>query len=208
MKTGASDFIPKSSISSQRLHEAIETGYESYRRQQTQARRQQRLKESAFKDDVTGLGNLNYLRMRLRRVLKDPDVENVAVLLIGIENMDMIHASLGKGVGDKLRRRIGQLMQSATREGDTVGRYRGDIFCAIFPGLTRETASQKADRILDDLRGEGNSEIEGPLKSLDYRASLVERVRRKEDAKEVFARVLEQLDTLRCGNEGGISIGF
>lgn len=70
-----------------------------------------RLREQAFKDPVTGLGNRHYFNRQLRNLVESPEEPaHGAVLLIELNHVDEINTTVGFQAGDRLLARAGELV--------------------------------------------------------------------------------------------------
>jgi diguanylate cyclase (GGDEF)-like protein len=65
----------------------------------------------------------------------------------------MINDTLGHQKGDLVLRTVGERLSGAVRGSDTVGRWQGDEFVVILPGLTAETDAGDVARKLQEAIG-------------------------------------------------------
>jgi len=108
----------------------------------------------ATRDELTGLYNRRAIvtagqreievAQRLRRAL--------SVAYIDIDHFKRINDQLGHDAGDHVITQIGHLLKDSCRNIDIVGRYGGEEFCIIFPGMDREGVITLAERILAAVR--------------------------------------------------------
>jgi diguanylate cyclase (GGDEF)-like protein len=71
-----------------------------------------------------------------------------AVVFIDLDQFKSVNDSLGHAAGDRLLVEVADRLRSAIREGDHVGRFGGDEFLVICPGVeSPERASEIAERI-------------------------------------------------------------
>jgi diguanylate cyclase (GGDEF)-like protein len=108
----------------------------------------------ATQDELTGLYNRRAIvsagqreidvAQRLRRPL--------GVAYIDIDHFKRINDQLGHDAGDRVITEIGQLLKDSCRNIDIVGRYGGEEFCIIFPGMDREGVTMLAERMLAAVR--------------------------------------------------------
>ncbi len=76
-----------------------------------QSAQTEHLRELAYKDPVTGLGNREYFNRQLRSLLESPEeAANGAILLVEIRNLGEVNGSIGFQAGDRLLQRAGELM--------------------------------------------------------------------------------------------------
>jgi len=100
----------------------------------------------ALHDDLTGLANrvlfMDRLGHALRRVRQSLNVR-FAVLLLGIDRLQIINDSLGFQTGNQLLLAFGERVQSCLRPTDTIARLGGDEFGLLLEdvrGLIEATA--------------------------------------------------------------------
>lgn len=108
----------------------------------------------ATQDELTGLYNRRAIvaagkreievAQRLRRPL--------AVAYIDIDHFKRINDQLGHDAGDNVITEIGHLLKDSCRNIDIVGRYGGEEFCIIFPGMDQQGVTMLAERTLAAVR--------------------------------------------------------
>lgn len=108
---------------------------------------EEKIREMAFHDQLTGLPNRALLLDRLRQAMTDSVRNNghAALLLIDLDNFKMINDTLGHEMGDLLLKQVAQRLGDQIRTGDTVARLGGDEFAVMLSGLSAngtEAASQ------------------------------------------------------------------
>lgn len=110
--------------------------------------------QMATQDELTGLCNRRAIvaagkreidvAQRLRRPL--------GVAYIDIDHFKHINDQLGHDAGDRVITEIGHLLKDSCRNIDIVGRYGGEEFCIIFPGMDRDGVTMLAERIMGEVR--------------------------------------------------------
>lgn len=109
----------------------------------------QQAESSATTDYLTGLPNARSLFVHLAqevarcRRTKTP----LAVMVCDIDGFKQINDSFGHLEGDKLLREFSAKLKEACRGYDYVARMGGDEFVITAPGLEREAAQEKAERL-------------------------------------------------------------
>lgn len=88
--------------------------------------------EQAQTDPLTGLKNLRALHDVLSRLTNTGDC--FALMHVDLDHFKAVNDSYGHDAGDHVLREAARIMQSVTREGDTVARIGGDEFLLVFPG--------------------------------------------------------------------------
>ena len=77
---------------------------------------------------------------------------DVSCLLLDIDYFKAINDDFGHLVGDRAIREVARVFQDALRGGDVLGRYGGEEFCAVLPGVSRDDAIHVAERICNGVR--------------------------------------------------------
>ncbi|MCM2288071.1 MAG: PAS domain S-box protein [Sulfuritalea sp.] len=97
-----------------------------------------RIKELAFFDHLTGLPNRTLLLDRLRQSMTASarNGSHGALLFIDLDNFKTLNDTLGHDMGDILLRQVAQRLAGSVREGDTVARLGGDEFVVALGSLS------------------------------------------------------------------------
>jgi len=114
------------------------------------------LSHQALHDNLTGLPNralvLDRAEQLLARAARQPGMM-AGALFIDIDGFKHVNDNLGHAAGDQLLRVVGERLQGAVREQDTVGRHGGDEFVVLFEAThDEETLYMLADRLTEVLR--------------------------------------------------------
>jgi diguanylate cyclase (GGDEF)-like protein len=133
------------------------------------AQRQQaeeRIRDLAYYDGLTGLPNRQLFQERLRRSLEwaQRQHELVGLLFLDLDRFKQVNDTLGHSAGDELLRKVSDRMHNSVRLGDYVGRpdlrepegevsrLGGDEFTVLLTRLSAsEDAAKVAQRVLDEL---------------------------------------------------------
>jgi diguanylate cyclase (GGDEF)-like protein len=99
-------------------------------------------------DGLTGLANRATTMDRLHAMLEAmPIAENGALLLLDIDHFKSINDDLGHAAGDACLRKIGDIIRTTVRAGDTAGRIGGEEFLIVMPGASRDIALTVGERL-------------------------------------------------------------
>lgn len=114
-----------------------------------------RIKQLAYYDELTGLPNRRLFMDRLERAIAASarSEKHVALLFLDLDNFKNINDLHGHQIGDKTLTVAATRISSTVRANDTVARLGGDEFMIILEGFStsaKETAEQ-AKRISHDL---------------------------------------------------------
>jgi len=121
---------------------------------------EQRLAYQATHDPLTGLPNRAALMETLGAALDGADGQNpVAVVFLDLDHFKWVNDSLGHDAGDDLLRALAHRLLGVVRSTDSVGRFGGDEFVVIMPGIRpadglndRERAADLAARLTTVFR--------------------------------------------------------
>ncbi|HMH52536.1 MAG TPA: GGDEF domain-containing protein [Candidatus Acidoferrum sp.] len=108
-----------------------------------------RLKETSFKDDVTGLYNRRFFSVRLEEEMSRYRRFNhpVSLVLMDLDGFKAVNDEMGHMVGDETLRDIGQILMKHSRGINVVCRYGGDEFAVLLVETSKAGAQLYADRI-------------------------------------------------------------
>jgi diguanylate cyclase (GGDEF)-like protein/PAS domain S-box-containing protein len=110
---------------------------------------QARIRQLAHHDTLTGLHNRGAFVERLEAELAHPSAPGIAALLfMDLDHFKRINDSLGHLAGDALLRTIGARIAELLPPHGAAGRFGGDEFVVLLPGLAdREAACALAQRL-------------------------------------------------------------
>ena len=112
------------------------------------------LRDAIYFDRLTGLPSIELLHDRLAVAIHAAKRanQNIAVIIIGIENFSLINTNLGHDFGNELLCAFAARLDAIIWEGDSAGRIHGDNFALIVnntaPG---ESANELVTRLLGVL---------------------------------------------------------
>lgn len=116
---------------------------------------QQRLRELADRDGLTGLFNhrMHYLRLREEFVRSGRTGQPISLLLLDIDNFKQINDRYGHLAGDLVLKSIGDLVVGTCREVDIACRYGGEEITLILPETGTDAAMIPAERLRKIIEG-------------------------------------------------------
>ncbi|MFP4054217.1 MAG: diguanylate cyclase [Phycisphaerae bacterium] len=109
---------------------------------------QEALRKQATHDPLTELLNRGAILETISRELARVDRESrpLGVMLADIDHFKYINDSFGHRAGDAALRQVSQRMVHNLRNYDSVGRYGGEEFLAVLPGLDENSALGRAEK--------------------------------------------------------------
>jgi len=134
--------------------------------------KEQKLKELAAKDPLTGLFNKISFWAHLEEKVKEAEKthSSFSVLVIDMDNFKEVNDNYGHDFGDKVLKKIAEVLKKSFRSKDIIARYGGDEFCVILTDVDKELAQILANRFIKNLE---NMKIKAPDgKEITLRASF------------------------------------
>ena len=126
MREGAQDYLIKGQMDGNLLVRSMCYAIERKRAEET-------IRHLAYHDGVTGLPNRALFDDRFDKALAHAqrDRRKLALLLIDLDNFKEVNDTLGHKMGDRVLRELGQRLNAALRNTDTVARWGGDEFIIL-----------------------------------------------------------------------------
>jgi diguanylate cyclase (GGDEF)-like protein len=111
------------------------------------------LRHRSHLDPKTGLLNLPHLRSRLERELEEArrTVRPLSVVMLDLDHLRLVNNQYGHLMGDELISAVAGVLNRATGADGFAGRFGGEEFCLVLPGLGPEQAHARAEQIRHDV---------------------------------------------------------
>ncbi|HET7775801.1 MAG TPA: sensor domain-containing diguanylate cyclase, partial [Azospira sp.] len=108
---------------------------------------QDKLKEQAIRDALTGLFNRRYLDETLEREVTRAQREGypLAIAMLDLDHFKRLNDTYGHRAGDEMLRTFGQFLAHHARGDDIPCRYGGEEFVLVLPHVSQEVAMQRAE---------------------------------------------------------------
>ncbi len=112
-------------------------------------RQHEQLLELATKDSLTGAGNRRAFRRRVAEVIATFERTSIpaSLILLDIDHFKDVNDAHGHAAGDKLLRRISQIVDMRIRVTDGLYRIGGEEFVAVVDGQRASVAAQLAEEL-------------------------------------------------------------
>jgi diguanylate cyclase (GGDEF)-like protein/PAS domain S-box-containing protein len=118
-------------------------------------RAEQRIKELAFYDQLTGLPNRTLLLDRVRQAIgaNARSGNYGALLFIDLDGFKTLNDTLGHDMGDLLLKEVARRLTACVRQEDTVARFGGDEFVVLLANLSKQDrdAAIRAEAVGDKI---------------------------------------------------------
>ena len=111
---------------------------------------QEKLRDQANRDSLTGLFNRRYLEGTLEREMARCRREGtpMTMLLLDIDHFKLINDTYGHQAGDEVLRVFGKTLHDSARAEDIVCRYGGEEFLLVLPKMPLDIARERGAYLL------------------------------------------------------------
>jgi diguanylate cyclase (GGDEF)-like protein/putative nucleotidyltransferase with HDIG domain len=116
-----------------------------------------RTKSSSFRDQLTGLPNIDHLYQLTAETAHEPAGEPFSILLLDVDSLGDINRLHGQTVGDQVLARVVRATRRSLRTADFLFRFRDDEFIVLLLHTDSETSANIARRVNDTLLREAAS---------------------------------------------------
>jgi len=119
-------------------------------------RAEERVRELAYYDQLTGLANRMLLKDRLTQSMLSGERSGSygALMFLDLDNFKPLNDQHGHGAGDLLLAEVAKRLKSCVRQIDTVARFGGDEFVVLLNELAadKDNAHVQADLVVKKIR--------------------------------------------------------
>ncbi|MFW6001660.1 MAG: HD domain-containing phosphohydrolase, partial [Halanaerobium sp.] len=107
---------------------------------------EEKIKKMYVQDNLTGVLNRNYFIEEMKNLDKEANLP-IGIILIDINGLKIINNSYGHKVGDEIIKETAEMLKSALRNKDLIGRWGGDEFIIMMPGKTKNSVEFMARQL-------------------------------------------------------------
>lgn len=148
LNAGADDYVVKP-FDKHELEVRLRAGRRIIDLQTELVRAQEKLREQAMRDALTGIWNRACILEMLERELDRARREGSAlgVLMLDLDHFKQLNDTRGHQFGDQALRLFAQRIQAAVRSYDSVGRYGGEEFLVVAPHCGERELMSQGERL-------------------------------------------------------------
>lgn len=174
LKEGAQDFLKKPFENEHLIH-IVNQCFERYRTIKEKEKLEEEVRRLSITDDLTGLYNHRHffktLETEIGRLKRQKT--SLSLLMFDLDNFKKYNDIFGHLEGDKVLKKIGEIVKNSIRNNvDTGYRYGGDEFAVILIGASIEQALIIAERIRSSIENSGFKNITVSIGLAEYNESL------------------------------------
>jgi len=171
LKEGATDFIKKPFENEHLIH-IVNQSLEKYHTLKEKEKLEDEVRRLSITDDLTGLYNHRHffktLESELVRMKRQKT--SLSLLMFDLDNFKKYNDFHGHLEGDRVLRRIGEIIKNSIRNNvDSGYRYGGDEFAALLIGASLDQALTIAERIRSSIEEAGFKSITVSIGLTEYR---------------------------------------
>jgi diguanylate cyclase (GGDEF)-like protein len=125
----------------------------SFRREDQLRAQSVELRESNYRDTLTGIGNRRKFNETIQQEFRRSLRANLTIgwLMIDVDLFKKYHDQFGHPAGDVCLRSVAQTLAHGLRDGDVVARYGGEEFAVILPATDNAGACHVAERLRNQV---------------------------------------------------------
>jgi len=170
---GADDYLNKP-VAPQELKSRVSVGMRILSMSDTLLQAREQLENLGIYDPLTGLMNrqafYKVAQGELERARRAS--EGISVIAFDVDNFKAINEEHGHAVGDDVLQIVAQIIREKCRPYDCLGRWEGDQFTIVLPGVVSADAKKITKRILTGVQSTGISLADGPALEIRLSAGI------------------------------------
>ncbi|MFT5501910.1 MAG: diguanylate cyclase (GGDEF)-like protein/PAS domain S-box-containing protein [Woeseiaceae bacterium] len=175
-----------------------------HRLEKTQEQVQEQNKELTYlatRDGLTGCLNRRAFTDSFQLLFDTSlgDESELSCIMVDLDHFKLVNDNFGHAVGDEVIIMLAEVLKANTRKVDLVGRYGGEEFCIVLPGMSVDQAFGVAERIRLRIKDESNKRYEdGPRVTASIGVASMRDNPDNPGALNIFAD-----EALYCAKENG-----
>ena len=170
---GADDYLNKP-VAPQELKARVSVGTRILSMGDTLMQARDQLDNLAMYDNLTGLMNrqafYQVAQGELERARRAS--QGVSVIALDVDNFKAINTEHGHAVGDNVLQIVARIIREKCRPYDCLGRWAGDQFTIVLPGIVSSDAEKITKRILSGVQASEVSLTSGPALEIKLSAGI------------------------------------
>jgi diguanylate cyclase (GGDEF)-like protein len=125
-------------------------------------------------DPLTGLVNREafYIQAKAEMERARRASAGVSFIVMDVDNFKAINEKFGRGIGDEVLQIATHIIREKSRPYDCIGRWAGDQFSIVLPGVLSSDAEKIANRILTGIRSSGITLEDGTALEIKLSAGI------------------------------------
>jgi diguanylate cyclase (GGDEF)-like protein/PAS domain S-box-containing protein len=172
--------------------------------EKTKARVQEQNKELTYlatRDALTGCLNRRAFTDSFELLFEASRTEGTELcyIMVDLDHFKLVNDNYGHAIGDEVIILLAEILKSNTRKEDLVGRYGGEEFCLVLPGMSIDETLKVAERIRLRIKDETSKRYEdGPRVTASLGVASIQDNPDNPGALNIFAD-----EALYCAKENG-----
>ncbi|MBN2187136.1 MAG: diguanylate cyclase [Dehalococcoidia bacterium] len=201
LQEGALGYLPKGSLSRERLEKTIDAALREWQRIQQSKANQEELEKLANFDSLTGLHNRRAILRRLDEEIRHAKRyrEHPSLIMLDIDHFKKVNDRYGHLTGDDVLEEIARLILQNIRGVDAVGRYGGEEFIIFLPKTDLSSALNVAERIRKAIEVAEMKDSEGNV----FNVTVSQGLSSHEQGEDEHSLISRADDALYAAKENG-----
>ncbi len=209
--TGADDYLSKP-ISLQDLKARVLVGQRLLAMSNELGEARSKMEGVPVYDDLTGLVNRQAFYIQAQGELERARraSSGVSFIVMDIDNFTAINEKFGRDIGDEVLQIAAQIIREKSRPYDCIGRWAGDQFSIVLPGVVSSDAEKIVNRILTGIHSSGISLEDGTALEIEMSAGIAstQTVNAYANVDTFIQSAVQAMHTARGDDEEQINIVF
>lgn len=141
----------------------------------------------SYHDHLTNLYNRRFFQEELRRLDSEKNFP-LTIVMADVNGLKLINDSFGHTTGDKLLRKVSEVMTKGCRAGDIIARLGGDEFVILLP----KTDAHETKQIVKRIKGIALKEKVSSI-NIDISFGYATKKNEKEEVQETFKKAEDNM---------------